>query len=141
MKKLAVVYWSGTGNTEAMAKAVADGVASAGAEPVLLTPSDVKPGDLGGYDAVAMGCPSMGVEVLEEVEFQPMYDEAKADLNGKNVGLFGSYGWGDGEWMRNWEKDCDEAGARLVSESVICCEAPDADAVSACEALGRKLAE
>ncbi len=141
MKKTAVVYWSGTGNTEAMAKAVAEGMESAGAQVTLLTPDQVQRGALNGYDAVAFGCPAMGSEVLEEMEFQPMFDECKRGLSGKSAALFGSYGWGDGEWMRSWEKDCGDAGINLVCESVICCEAPDGQILEACRAVGKKLAE
>ena len=129
--KTAVVYWSGTGNTEAMAKAVADGMTAAGAEAVLLTPDKVQPGDLNAYDAIAFGCPAMGSEVLEEMEFQPMFDACKRSLGGKRAALFGSYGWGDGEWMRSWEKDCGDAGLNLVCESVTCCDAPDDAALAA----------
>ena len=114
MKKTAVVYWSGTGNTEAMAKAVAEGMESAGAQVTMLTPDQVKASELSAYDAIAFGCPAMGSEVLEEMEFQPMFDEVKRSLGGKSAALFGSYGWGDGEWMRSWEKDCDDSGIRLA---------------------------
>ena len=107
--KTAVIYWSGTGNTEAMAHAVAEGMTAAGVEAVLLTPAEVQPGDLNTYDAIAFGCPAMGSEVLEEMEFQPMFDACKHSLGGKRAALFGSYGWGDGEWMRTWESDCDSA--------------------------------
>ena len=123
--KTAVIYWSGTGNTEAMARAVAE----------------VAPGDLNAYGAIAFGCPAMGAEVLEEMEFQPMFDACKRGLGGKRVALFGSYGWGDGEWMRTWESDCDSAGVNLVCESVICTEAPDDAALEACRALGKALVE
>ena len=141
MKKTAVVYWSGTGNTQAMAEAVAEGMKSAGAEVALLTPDQVKGAELALYDAIAFGCPAMGSEVLEEMEFQPMFDACKRSLGGKSAALFGSYGWGDGEWMRSWEKDCDDAGISLVCESITCCEAPDDDVLAACQAMGRKLAE
>lgn len=139
--KTAVIYWSGTGNTEAMARAVAEGMTAAGAEAVLLTPAEVASDDLNAYAAIAFGCPAMGSEVLEEMEFQPMFDSIRNQLGGKSVGLFGSYGWGDGEWMRSWEKDCDDAGISLVCESITCCEAPDDDVLAACQAMGRKLAE
>ena len=125
MKKTAVVYWSSTGNTEAMAQAVLEGMKEAGAEAVLLTPDAVDVSALAGMDAIAFGCPAMGSEVLEECEFEPMFSGCKNRLGGKSVGLFGSYGWGDGQWMRDWEKDCDDAGINLVCESVICCETPD----------------
>ena len=141
MKKTAVVYWSGTGNTEAMAKAVAEGMESAGAQVTMLTPDQVKASELSAYDAIAFGCPAMGSEVLEEMEFQPMFDSIRNQLGGKSVGLFGSYGWGDGEWMRSWEKDCGDAGLNLVCESVICTETPDDAALEACRALGKALVE
>ena len=95
---------------------------------------------LGGYDVVAFGCPAMGAEVLEEDKFEPMFQDVKGALSGKAIALFGSYGWGDGEWMRNWEDDCKAAGANLVVESVMANEAPDDDAIAACKALGAALA-
>ena len=141
MKKTAVIYWSGTGNTEAMANAVAEGMKEAGAEVTVMTPDQVDANALGGYAAIAFGCPAMGSEVLEELDFQPMFDGCKSRLSGKSVALFGSYGWGDGEWMRSWEKDCENAGLNLVCESVTCCEAPDDAALAACRALGKTLAQ
>ena len=141
MKKAAVIYWSGTGNTEAMANAVAEGMKGAGAEVSLLSADAVSAADLAGLDAVALGCPAMGSEVLEEDVFEPMFSSCKKQFAGKSAALFGSYGWGDGEWMRTWEKDCDESNIGLAVPSVICCEAPDDEALAACRALGRKLAE
>ncbi len=141
MKKTAVIYWSGTGNTEAMANAVAEGMKEAGGEVTVMTPDQVDANALGGYAAIAFGCPAMGSEVLEELDFQPMFDGCKSRLSGKSVALFGSYGWGDGEWMRSWEKDCENAGLNLVCESVTCCEAPDDAALAACRALGKTLAQ
>ena len=140
MKKTAVVYWSSTGNTEAMAQAVLEGMKEAGAEAVLLTPDAVDVSALAGMDAIAFGCPAMGSEVLEEVDFQPMFDGCKNRLGGTSVALFGSYGWGDGEWMRSWESRCNDDGANLACESVICNEAPDDDALAACRELGASLA-
>ena len=134
--KTAVVYWSGTGNTEAMAHAVAEGMTAAGAEAVLFTPAEVAPGDLNAYAAIAFGCPAMGAEVLEEMEFQPMFDACKRSLGGKRVALFGSYGWGDGEWMRSWEEDCISAGATLACGSVICQDDPDNSALAGAGATG-----
>ena len=136
MNKVAVVYWSGTGNTQAMAEAVAQ---AAGAE---LFAADAFNGDLvENYDAIGFGCPSMGSEQLEEGEFEPMFEGCKSHLSGKKIALFGSYGWGDGEWMRNWEADCAALGATLVADCVICQETPDDEALAACEALGKALAE
>ena len=136
MNKVAVVYWSGTGNTQAMAEAVAN---AAGAE--LFTADAFSGEKMDAYDAIGFGCPSMGSEQLEEGEFEPMFEGCKSHLNGKKVALFGSYGWGDGEWMRNWEADCAALGATLVADCVICQEAPDEEALAACEALGKALAE
>ena len=132
--KAAVIYWSGTGNTEQMANAIAEG---AGAE--LFSVSDFT-GDIADYDRIAFGCPAMGSEVLEEDEFEPMFSACEAALSGKKIALFGSYGWGDGEWMRNWEERCVGDGAVLACESVICNEAPDDDAQASCKALGKALA-
>ena len=141
MKKTAVVYWSGTGNTEAMANAVLEGARSAGASADLFSVGDFSPADAANYEAIAFGCPAMGSEVLEEDEFEPMFSECLPALPGKAVALFGSYGWGDGEWMRNWEQTCADAGVKLAAESVICNEAPDDEGVAACKALGRAIAE
>ena len=96
---------------------------------------------LAGLDAVAFGCPAMGSEALEDSEFEPLFEEIKTKLAGKKVGLFGSYGWGDGEWMRTWEDDCAGAGISLAAESVICNDAPDDEALEACRALGETLAK
>ena len=140
MSKVAVVYWSGTGNTQAMADAVAAGAHEAGAEVQVLEASAFGADQMDAYDAVAFGCPSMGSEQLEESEFEPMFTDCEAKLSGKKIALFGSYGWGDGEWMRNWEQTCTDDGAVLACDSVICNEAPDDDAVEACKALGKALA-
>lgn len=140
MKKTAVIYWSGTGNTKQMAEAVLEGMKSAGADAVLLEAAQVDASTFSGVDAVAFGCPAMGSEVLEEMEFEPMFSACKSHLNGKKVALFGSYGWGDGEWMRSWESRCNDDGANLACESVICNEAPDDDALAACRELGASLA-
>ena len=140
MKKVAVVYWSGTGNTEVMANAVVEGIQTAGAEAELFTASAFDVSKMDEYDAVAFGCPSMGAEQLEESEFEPMFAGCEGGLRGKNIALFGSYGWGDGEWMRSWEERCGDDGANLVCDSVICNEAPDDDALAACRELGAALA-
>lgn len=140
MSKVAVVFWSGTGNTESMADAVAQGARGAGASVDVLGPSDFDASKVAAYDGIAFGCPAMGAEVLEEDEFEPMFQAVKGALSGKAIALFGSYGWGDGEWMRNWEDDCKAAGANLVVDSVMANEAPDDDAIAACKALGAALA-
>ena len=140
MNKSAIVYWSGTGNTEAMAAAVADGVKAAGGEATLFTAAEFTADAVDSFDAIAFGCPAMGAEVLEEDEFAPMFESCESKLKGKKIALFGSYGWGDGEWMRNWEDTCKDDGANLVCESVICNDAPDDDALEACKKLGASLA-
>ncbi len=140
MSKIAVVYWSGTGNTEAMAAAVAEGAREKDADVTLITAADFSADQVGSYDAIAFGCPSMGAEQLEESEFEPMFTACEGNLQGKTIALFGSYGWGDGEWMRNWEERCSQDGANLASGSVICNETPDEEALSACRALGAALA-
>ena len=140
MNKVAVVYWSGTGNTQQMAEAVEAGAKNAGAGVSLFTPSQFSAGMMDDYGAVAFGCPSMGVEELEDAEFEPMFSSLTEKLSGKKIGLFGSYGWGDGEWMRNWEASCREMGAELAGESVIAQDAPDDEAQAQCEALGAALA-
>lgn len=140
MSKTAVVYWSGTGNTAAMADAVVEGVKSAGGKPELFTADLFNSDMVDNYDFIAFGCPSMGCEQLEDTEFEPMFDSCKNKLKGKKIALFGSYGWGDGEWMQTWENDCKSFGADLVCDSVICNDAPDDEAVAKCENLGKALA-
>lgn len=137
--KIAVVYWSGTGNTEAMANAVLEGVREAGADGTLFTASEFDASMINTYDAIAFGCPSMGDEQLEDSEFEPMFEACRANLSGKRIALFGSYGWGGGDWMRSWEAVCDEDGANRVADSVICCDSPDDEAIEACKLLGKAL--
>lgn len=139
MSKVAVVYWSGTGNTEAMANAVAEGVSENGGIANLYCISDFNSSKIEDFDAIAFGCPAMGGEVLEEEEFEPMFNSCEPKLKGKKIALFGSYGWGDGEWMRNWEETCRNDGAVLSTESVICNGMPDDEAIGQCRALGKSL--
>lgn len=134
MSKIAVVYWSGTGNTQAMAEAVAKGC-----DGELFTADIFGPDEVQSFDAIAFGCPSMGAEQLEENEFEPMFESCKPLLKGKKIALFGSFGWGDGEWMRTWEEECRTLGAVLACDSVICQETPDDDALAKCAALGAAL--
>ncbi len=139
--KTAIVFWSGTGNTEAMAQSVANGAKAAGAEVAVFTCDRFNETMIDDYDSIAFGCPSMGAEQLQEDEFEPMFSACVPKLSGKKIALFGSYGWGDGEWMRTWKEECESVGAVLVSEPVICNEAPDDEAIAACEALGKSLTE
>ncbi len=140
MSKVAVVYWSGTGNTEAMASAVENGAREAGAEVTSFRAADFGVDKCGGFDSVAFGCPAMGAEVLEESEFEPMFTAVEGSLSGKKTALFGSYGWGDGQWMRDWEDRCRSAGANLVQDGVICNGAPDDTVLTELKSLGRALA-
>ena len=137
--KVAVVFWSGTGNTEMMASAVADGIKQAGGEAATFTAAEFSSDMVNEYDAIAFGCPAMGDETLEEGEFEPMFTSVESSLSGKKVGLFGSYGWGDGQWMRDWEQNVISDGAVMAAEPVICNDAPDDDAKNACIALGKAL--
>ena len=133
--KTAVIYWSGTGNTEAMAKAVAEG-----ANAELFEVSEFS-GNIAYYDAIAFGCPAMGSEVLEEDTFEPFFTNIEGSLSGKKVLLFGSYGWGDGEWMRNWYERTEAAGAKLIGdEGFIVNEAPSDDDLANLKELAKQLA-
>ena len=140
MSKVEEVFWSGTGNTAAMADAVAEGARVKGAEVTLMGPSDFSAARMSEFTAVAFGCPSMGAEVLEETEFEPMFAEVEGSLTGKRIGLFGSWGWGGGVWMNDWEQRCKDHGATLVADPVTCQEAPDDEAKQACRDLGSALA-
>lgn len=140
MSKIAVIYWSGTGNTEAMAAAVAEGITSAGGEAALFNVSEISAANAAAYDKLALGCSAMGDEVLEESEFEPFFTGLESSLSGKKVVLFGSYGWGDGQWMRDWTDRTAGTGAVLAAESLIINDAPDADGVEQCRALGAAIA-
>lgn len=141
MNKVAIVFWSGSGNTEAMANAIKEGVQKAGAICELNFVSDFDVASVGSYDGIMLGCPAMGAEVLEEGEFQPVYDEIENLLSGKPVALFGSYGWGSGEWMENWEIQVKDAGGYLFEKGLIINEAPDEDGLKACEEFGMRFAQ
>lgn len=137
MSKIAVVYWSGTGNTQTMAEAVLKGAKDAGADANIYAVNEFSPEMMADFDGIAFGCPAMGAEELEEGEFEPVF--SACDINGKKIALFGSYGWGDGEWMRSWEERCKSAGANIVCESVMCNDAPDDAGIASCEELGKAI--
>ena len=140
MSKVSIVYWSGTGNTQKMAEAVAEGVKEAGAEADLKFVSAATVDELAAEPAFALGCPSMGAEELEDAEMEPFMAELESKISGKKIALFGSYGWGDGQWMRDWEERMNAAGATVVNgEGVIAHEAPDDEALEACRSLGKAL--
>ncbi|MDR1538115.1 MAG: flavodoxin [Clostridiales bacterium] len=138
MSETAVIYWSGTGNTEAMAKAIEAGLNAGGDKAVLIPVGKASPSDVGKYGKFAFGCPSMGSEVLEESEFEPFFSSIENKLQGKKVALFGSYGWGDGQWMRDWQDRVGADGALLFEEGLTVQDAPDADD---CAGFGKRFAK
>ena len=135
--KINLIYWSGTGNTEAMANYIKEGAESAGADVMMKNVADATAVDVE-CDVLCLGCPSMGAEVLEEGEFEPFIVSMEGKVSGRKLALFGSYGWGDGEWMRDWSKRMEKAGAVLVQESLIVNEAPEG---SECRAFGEGIAK
>lgn len=142
MSKIYVIYWSQTGNTQAMAEAVGEGITRAGKEAEVLEVSAASLDDLKGVSTFALGCPAMGAEVLEETEMEPFVEEVEKFAAGKNIALFGSYGWGDGEWMRDWVDRMKSAGANVVGdEGLIINETPDDDGLEECRSLGQQLAD
>ena len=140
MKKIAIIYYSGTGNTEEMAKAIYNGCKDGNGDVELFNISDITSDEALSYDVLALGCPAMGIENLEEGEFEPFMEEIEGNISDKEVAIFGSYGWGDGEWMRVWQDRIVASGASLVEDGLICNETPDDAAISACNELGAKLA-
>ena len=141
MGQIVIVYYSETGNTEAMANMVAKGVEAAGATAKVVPVDGFNAEELKGESAFALGCPAMGDEVLEESTMEPFVAEVEKFASGKKIALFGSYGWGDGEWMRSWCDRMKVAGAELVEEEgVIANETPGSAELNACKAAGAKLA-
>lgn len=141
MSKISVVYWSQTGNTQAMAEAIGNGIKAAGKEAEVVDVSSVSLDDLKKENVFALGCPAMGAEVLEETEMDPFVSEVEGFAAGKTIALFGSYGWGDGQWMRDWVDRMNAAGAKVVNgEGLICQETPDDGVIAECESLGKQLA-
>ncbi len=142
MRKSVIIYWSGTGNTEAMAHAIAEGASFAGQEIPLFEVSSISANAAKEYDNLILGCPPAGSEVLEEYEFEPFFAELEGNIKGKNIALFGSYGWGDGEWMRDWEDRVREADATLLDgEGLIINEMPDDAGLDLCRALGARVSK
>jgi flavodoxin short chain len=141
MKKILIAYWSGGGNTETMAKQIAKGSEDGGAEVTLRSVGGVTPDMVKGADALAFGCPAMGSEVLEESEMEPFISGlSQAEVGGKPLGLFGSYDWGDGQWMRDWVERMKGLGAELDGEGLIAQLVPDEDVCAKCYDLGKRLA-
>jgi flavodoxin short chain len=141
MKKVLIAFWSGTGNTEIMAKRVAQGVTDAGAEALLKPVAEATPDLVKEAAAVAFGCPAMGVEVLEEGDMEPFIGRlSAAEIGGKALGLFGSYDWGDGQWMRDWVERMKALDAQVDGEGIISQLLPDEAALAECYELGKRLA-
>lgn len=142
MSKSAIIYWSGTGNTEAMALAILEGAKNQSSDTAYFNVSDISADAAAEYDTLILGCPAMGAEVLEEAEFEPFFTELETKISGKNIALFGSYGWGDGEWMREWEKRVADAGAKLIGgEGLMINEMPDDAGLEKCRAFGKAAVE
>ena len=139
MEKALVVYWSGSGNTEAMAEAIANGMKNAGMQ-VELEHVSVQP-DVSSYDRIAFGCPAMGAEVLEESEFDPYFMSIEGAIANKKVALFGSYGWGSGEWMISWEERVQADDANLYDKGLIINNDPDDAGIKECIAFGEGFAK
>ena len=141
MEKINVVFWSMTGNTAAMATAIGEGIKEAGKEAEIIPVSNASMDELKKANVFALGCPSMGAEVLEEDEMEPFVAEVEKFAAGKKIAIFGSYGWGDGEWMRDWEERMTNAGATLIGgEGLIINEMPDADGITKCVEFGKSIA-
>ena len=141
MSKTAIIYWSGTGNTEAMANAILEGAKEVNPEAVIFNVSEISAADAATYDTLILGCSAMGTEVLEENEFEPFFTELEANLSGKKVALFGSYGWGDGEWMRDWQERVNKTGANCVNgEGLIINNMPDDNGLNQCREFGKTAA-
>ena len=132
MKKVAIVYWSGTGNTEAMANEIFDELKKNNIEVDLLDPNSFTKDSIGKFDGFAFGCPAMGSEELEETEFEPMFESVENHLSNKPVLIFGSYQWADGEWMDNWQDRCKNKGINLVRDGLIAYDYPDDEALEEC---------
>lgn len=137
MSKAAVIYWSQTGNTQMMAESIAQGIREGGMACDLFSLPSLSPQEAASYDKLALGCPAMGAEVLEEMDFDPFYTELEGSLSGRKVALFGSYGWGDGQWMRDWVDRADAAGADVYTgQGLMINETPDDDGLTQCAQFG-----
>lgn len=142
MEKLYVIYWSQTGNTQAMAEAIGEGIQEMGKQAVVIEVGSVSLEELKSARVFALGCPAMGAEVLEEMEMEPFVEGVESFVSGKSIALFGSYGWGDGQWMRDWEVRMCNVGANVINgEGMICQETPDQEMLEKCKSLGKQMAQ
>lgn len=141
MAKIAVIYWSGTGNTQAMAESIMEGLKAGGADAKLFTVSEFGSDSIDNYDKIAFGCPAMGAEELEPDEFEPFFASVESKLGGKKIALFGSYEWADGEWMKTWQERAEKDGANVFEEGLIIYDAPDDEGKAKCKAFGERFAK
>ena len=140
MEKAAVIYWSGTGNTEIMAQEIFNGIKKAGIEADIFNVSNFS-GDISEYSKIAFGCSAMGDEVLEEAEFEPFYESIEGKISGKKVALFGSYGWGDGKWLRDWVERARGKGAAVYGDGLMVNGTPDDEGKAQCVEFGEGFAK
>ena len=136
-----VIYWSGTGNTEMMAEALYEGIKENDQGARCLRVDEAMPEHVKEAEIIVLGCPSMGDEILEEDEMEPFIESIKDVVANKKVLLFGSYGWGDGEWMRDWEARMEGYQAHLIQDSLIINETPSQDDLEMCKEIGKKLSQ
>ena len=134
-----IIYWSGTGNTERMAELIKEGIVQAGKSVELINVSDVNVYEVLKDEILILGCPAMGDEVLEESEFEPFIEEISSKISGKKVALFGSYGWGDGQWMRDFEERMINYGCTIIDSPLIIQNDPDGSEEE-CIDFGKKIA-
>lgn len=137
MSSIGIIYWSGSGNTQAMAEAIGEGIKSAGSVADVIQVSHITAENALKYEKLVFGCPSMGSEVLEEVEFEPFFEDIESKLTGKKIALFGSYGWGDGQWMRDWQERAERKNAVVFDEPLILNESPDSQGLDMCREFGK----
>lgn len=140
MSKIAIVYWSGSGNTEKMAEAIAKGAKNKSAEVECKSVDKASAAELANFDLIALGSPAMGSEVIEESEMEPFFVSVQKYLKGKKVAVFGSYDWGEGEWLETWGTRVKKGGADLVDNGLKIHLEPDDAGIAECEAWGAKLA-
>ncbi len=139
MSKVAVIYWTSTGNTEIMANKIFEGVKESGNDVGIFTCGTFNTAIVKDYDAVVLGCPACGSEELDESEFMPMFDSIKEDLIGKKIYLFGSYGWGGGEYMKTFKEECESGGITIVGEPILSENTPDSAVEESCINFGKSI--
>ncbi|MBK1809651.1 flavodoxin [Clostridium sp. YIM B02505] len=139
MSKVTIIYYSGTGNTEKMAELISSALSEHNSVVSLLQVSSASKSDIEDSDVIIFGSPSMGNEVIEETEMEPFIESIKEAISGKKVALFGSYGWGDGEWMRNWQDRMSDYGAILLADGLIVNGYPEGNEEDRCIEFAKSL--